>query len=134
MSAVVFDGRLTYRDNSLPRKSKEGGLIEAYSDYDVRSIINRLAAYEDAEEQGRLVVLPCKVGDVIYRLDNSKIKKARVVGMRFNASGLRITYHYNYMGCCEGEGIFGETVFINREDAGKALEERSGNGTTDVQK
>jgi hypothetical protein len=27
--------------------------------------IVRLAAYEDAEEQGRLVILPCKVGDKV---------------------------------------------------------------------
>lgn len=29
---------------------------------------DKLAAYEDAEEQGRLVILPCKVGDVVWRL------------------------------------------------------------------
>lgn len=29
--------------------------------------LNRLAAYENAEEQGRLVVLPCKVGTRVYR-------------------------------------------------------------------
>ena len=28
----------------------------------------RLAQYEDAEEQGLLVVLPCKVGDTVYKL------------------------------------------------------------------
>lgn len=28
--------------------------------------INRLAAYEDAEEQGRLVMLPCKVGELVW--------------------------------------------------------------------
>lgn len=26
----------------------------------------KLAAYEDAEEQGRLVVLPCRLGDIVY--------------------------------------------------------------------
>ena len=30
--------------------------------------IDRLAAYEDAEEQGLLVRLPCKVGDSVYNL------------------------------------------------------------------
>ena len=52
--------RLTYKDSTLPRTSDGGETIEAYSDYDVREIINRLATYEDLEEQGRLVVLPCK--------------------------------------------------------------------------
>lgn len=27
--------------------------------------VNKLADYEDAEEQGRLVILPCKVGDMV---------------------------------------------------------------------
>lgn len=70
--------RLTYKDSTLPRASADGGVIKAYCDYDVREIINRLAAYEDtglspeeiremmtdwlvwkqAEAEGRLVVLP----------------------------------------------------------------------------
>lgn len=29
-------------------------------------IYDRLAYYEDLEEQGRLIVLPCKVGDTLY--------------------------------------------------------------------
>ena len=91
--------RFTYKDNSLPRKTKDGETIEAYSDYDMRAIINRLSAYEDtglepeevkrvhetlltvqekksimwndlqkylqAEADGRLVVLPCKVVDTV---------------------------------------------------------------------
>ena len=38
---------------------------EARSDVTIREIISRLAAYEDAEEQGRLAILPCKVGDKV---------------------------------------------------------------------
>lgn len=31
-----------------------------------RMALDKLAAYEDAEEQGRLIKLPCKVGDKIF--------------------------------------------------------------------
>ena len=31
-------------------------------------IINKLAHYEDMEEQGRLIELPCAVGDTVYEL------------------------------------------------------------------
>ena len=31
-----------------------------------RMILEKLADYEDLEEQGRLVILPCKVGDDVY--------------------------------------------------------------------
>ena len=41
---------------------------EARSDVTIREIISRLSAYEDAEEQGRLAILPCKVGDVVWRI------------------------------------------------------------------
>lgn len=30
--------------------------------------IDKLAEYEDAEEQGRLIILPCKIGDVVWAL------------------------------------------------------------------
>lgn len=42
----------------------------------VREVLDRLAEFEDAEEavdrakvDGRLVVLPCKIGTAVYRLD-----------------------------------------------------------------
>lgn len=63
-------------------------------------IINKLAAYEDAEEQGLLIRLPCKVGDTVYvdstilpiedmecyeDIDNEipKYFPARIVSLRF---------------------------------------------------
>ena len=33
---------------------------------DIRAVLKKLADYEDLEEQGLLVRLPCKVGDIIY--------------------------------------------------------------------
>lgn len=32
-------------------------------------VLQKLADYEDLEEQGLLLKLPCKVGDVIYEVD-----------------------------------------------------------------
>ena len=34
----------------------------------IDNAIAKLAHYEDLEEQGRLVVLPCKIGDRVYRV------------------------------------------------------------------
>ncbi|MBQ7491213.1 MAG: hypothetical protein IJT76_01235 [Clostridia bacterium] len=47
----------------VPNNSRNAGLRGFCTEQEA---INRLAAYEDAEEQGRLVVLPCKVGDTVY--------------------------------------------------------------------
>lgn len=32
-------------------------------------VASRLGTYEDAEEEGRLFVVPCKPGDLIYEVD-----------------------------------------------------------------
>ena len=40
------------------------------------SIYEKLRKYEDVEEQGLLLKLPCKVGDTVYALYNGKVLKA----------------------------------------------------------
>lgn len=48
------------------------------SDFGTQNILHRLADYEDLEEQGRLICLPCKVGDTVWSTrwwDNKKISK-----------------------------------------------------------
>lgn len=40
-----------------------------YEDCYARKIYEKLAHYEDLEEQGRLIELPCKVGDTVYVVD-----------------------------------------------------------------
>lgn len=39
------------------------------------SIIDKLAAYEDAEDQGRMVILPCAVEDAVYYINPDAIGK-----------------------------------------------------------
>lgn len=34
----------------------------------VSVLVDRLAAYEEAEEKGLLLMLPCKIGDTVYRI------------------------------------------------------------------
>ena len=84
--------------------------------------LNRLAEYEDAEEQGLLLRLPCKVGDTIYRCGDP-IKKI-------------YEWQIAYVEVYEDETVFvddsdntfveadiGKTVFLTREEAERALEE-----------
>lgn len=95
--------------------------------------IDRLAAYEDAEEQGRLLVLPCKVGETVYRV----VEKCRpsMVDCPFDGGyGLQRCHkngeYYKYCGAHIDEAEFalsmlsgiGKTVFLTREEAEKALE------------
>ena len=68
----------------------------------------KLAEYETAEDEGRLVVLPCKVGDTVYVLRHS--------WNGWNIDKKKFTYAMI--------GKVGKTVFLAREEAEKALKER----------
>ena len=44
-----------------------GSFTGIYPDCTLGEVVNRLAEYEDLEEAGRLIVLPCKEGTTIYK-------------------------------------------------------------------
>ena len=48
-----------------------------------RMILEKLAKYEDLEEQGRLVKLPCKVGDTVYHVVQGRIVEVSNVDLFF---------------------------------------------------
>lgn len=98
----------------------------------VNEVCKKLAEYEQLEEQGLLVRLPCKVGDTVYRVNAgakqpiipmtvSEIhflcyKNERVV--RFDAIGKEDMGESRY----RLEDI-GRIVFLTNEEAEKKLEE-----------
>lgn len=49
----------------------------------VKRMVEKLADYEDLEDQGRLVKLPCKVGDTVYLIKNSETIVEREADMMF---------------------------------------------------
>ena len=57
--------RLTYR-------TTKGEAMGDNSIADIGDILGKLAEYEDLEEQGLLLRLPCKVGDTVYRYVEKK--------------------------------------------------------------
>ena len=85
--------------------------------------IDKLARYEDAEEQGRLIVLPCQVGDTVYWIpgffNGSPILSARVAGFTYYSKNeLRLE-----LPDFDIEPIYPNAhLFLTREDAEKALE------------
>ena len=48
------------------------------SSHHSRMAIAKLAAYEDAEEQGQILRPPCKVGDTVYLIDRDENNKFKV--------------------------------------------------------
>ena len=62
--------RLTERERNVDgtgvaKEEITDGLLKPFAD----KILTKLAVYEDLEEQGLLVKLPCKVGDTVYRVN-----------------------------------------------------------------
>ena len=81
----------------------------------------KLAEYETAEEEGRLVMLPCKIGDFVYKIiyqrDNFDDRSYRIVTeVRFRLDMI---------------DDIGKTIFLTREEAEKALKESEIGNETD---
>lgn len=79
----------------------------------------KLAAYEDAEAQGRLLVLPCKLGGTLYRICRhpttaSQSERVYVRAVELNQN--------NFWRTVIG-GEFGKTVFLTRKEARMAMKE-----------
>ena len=56
----------------LTRRTETGGIKYTRHNIYEENIVEKLAEYEDAEEQGLLLWLPCKVGDKVYRYVEKK--------------------------------------------------------------
>ena len=89
-------------------------------------MIKKLARYEDLEEQGRLIELPCKVGDTVYFVSN--------IGCGFIGDCIKPCDGCNYaeyrIEVLNFEildyGFLGETVFLTKEEAEAKLAELKG--------
>ena len=89
----------------------------------------RLAQYEDLEEQGRLVVLPCKVGNTVYypyasRVIPKRITQYREILRKSEAIDRWYCLEFSNDETFDAEDI-GKTVFLTRAEAEKALEKEA---------
>lgn len=101
--------------------------FEGEREYDV---MNALAEYEDLEEQGLLVRLPCKVGEDVYEVnsyvgcDNDKCDDLYSSVHCFNCKFEKEFYYiqkikFNF----DNLDDVGRTIFITKEEVEKKLEE-----------
>lgn len=83
--------------------------------------LDRLEKLAEADKDGRLVVLPCKVGDTLFRVFAGEIFKHRVGSMKYFAiQGRWDVETYPFCPCVESS--IGKTIFLTREEAEAALE------------
>ena len=93
----------------------------------IQQVFKKLADYEDLEEQGLLVRLPCKVGDTVYVPTRNFVSELRITMVSVNM-------HEAYFSWMLNSGIYpnldgfskcklGKSVFLTREEAEKKLDE-----------
>ena len=83
--------------------------------------IDRLRELAEADKDGRVVVRPCKIGDVLYRASPSGVVVHRVANMVYRELTSR-WYIDTIPNLPYASEELGKTTFLTREEAEKALE------------
>lgn len=87
----------------------------------------KLAEYEQLEEQGLLVRLPCKVGDTVYVPTRNFVSELRITMVSVDMHGVYFSWMLNSGIYPNLDGFskskLGKSVFLTREEAEKKLEE-----------
>ena len=95
---------------------------------------DRLRELAEADKEGRAVILPCKVGDVVYGFYGEKTILPMVAKwIETNTDGWCIAAQYVPMAPRFYRfSDFGKTVFLTREEAEAALKEVQNGNKTDM--
>ena len=103
----------------------------------LQAVMEKLYKYETAEDEGRLVVFPCRVGDVVYAIEDKYYEYLYHKGIQ-KGHVCRFEYDKEWFawihidGCNKDLQIayktsnFNQTVFLTKEEAEKALKEMEG--------
>ena len=102
---------------------------------EIDAVYRRLKDYEDLEEQGRLIKLPCKVGDTVYVngvLGYGEAERYRVIRVDYHSTlGTgRNEFYIEALLCTDPDSSiafydkqFGKTVFLTKSEAEQKLKE-----------
>lgn len=85
----------------------------------MKKMINRLAEFEDLEEQGLLVRFPCPIGTTVWDIYGMGIRKNVVSGIEYGKDGRWFLWANED----EWLGELNVVVFLTREEAENKLEE-----------
>ena len=113
---------------------------------ELEKVLEKLADYEDLEEQGLLVRLPCKVGDTVWVVTSPinvfdydkydgdaeyEVYESFLSSVSYYASGEQFRIYAkvtnSFIAAYFRECDFGESIFFTRKEAEKKLEEMRAN-------
>lgn len=140
LTFVTEDGEVLFHPQDLP--DDEGVTITqlavARRFRALETIAERLANREQAEEQGFLLRLPCKVGDTVYQISENFIEPCTVETIFLgnykdrngNYCNMAEIYYDRYDCPYTSDEIYftdiGKTVFLTQEEAEARLAEMEG--------
>ena len=113
----IIDRLAAYEDTGLTpeeiivRLAKQK--VEDIFTAETKTALDKLMEYKTAEKEGRLLVLPCKVGDKVYQTDGIKVYESTVRQLIFDTENIAFDV------CA-----IGKSVFRTREEAETKLKER----------
>lgn len=134
----VFDRLAAYEDSGLSPEevqklkksdaSKEQCTIDQHGE--IHRLRDELKRYKQAEQEGRLVVLPCKVGDTVYEPFAGKVYEKtvdRIIINRFTTPQIWIETKLPFATprLKRWDMAIGKTVFLTREEAEGALQKEA---------
>lgn len=92
------------------RRVNDLGGTDLMAQYRELGSIEHLRELIQAEKAGRLVVLPCKVGDTVYQIDAERVYESEVKWIIFDCDDIAFD-----------ERAIGGSIFLTREEAEAAL-------------
>ena len=115
--------------NTPPTRLKAVGRMMGKTYTTASGIANHLLA-------NGVTILPCNVGDSVYAVDDTRggILDGKITHLEFNTyttprEWITVVIYYPFLGPVEEKNridlVLGKTIFLSREEAEKALAERS---------
>ena len=114
---TMKNARGFYHYNCTKKEQKDCEIWEDCDDCYGSKARTRLGELEDKIEQGTLIELPCKVGDVFYGIQGNDFFKCHIHAIKITKKNTLLETLYGMT------FVFGEEAFLTLEQAKKRLKE-----------
>ena len=117
-----FDGTAISKESLV----REYGMLKGTPSNHCIAILNKLADYEDKEEQGLLIELPSPIGSVMYEISIGEVQAVSITGYEIDANGIWVCFTQSKDGtdCTANLQII--ELFKTRSEAEEALAKMGG--------
>lgn len=104
----------------------------------LKSALDKLAMYEDLEEQGKLLKLPCSVGDTVYILNQKRIIPLEICEIYFDSHEIEMAAknreELGYRTINLSEDGIGVEWYKTEEEAKAAMDKLKGKDNKDIER